>query len=207
MTEVTDAPLAAPPLDHVRLHGGPPGTLVGDRTLPGLGRITTTVLDPRADLDVLHRWVTAPGTEFWGLAELDREELGDLYAYVDSLPSHHAFLVRRDDEPVALLQTYDPAQDPVGECYPVRPGDTGAHLLVGGRGAPTPGFATRLMATILDLLFTQPGAERIVVEPDVRNVRAIARMRRTGFELGPEIDLPTKRAQLAFLTREVWENP
>ena len=202
MTEVTDLPR-----DHVRLHSGARGDVIGDRTLPGLGRITTTVLDPEADLDVLHRWVTGPGTEFWGLADLDRDELRDLYAYVDSLPSHHAFLVRRDDEPVALLQTYDPARDPVGECYPVQAGDTGVHVLVGGRGTPTPGFTTRLMAAMIDLVLDQPGAERIVVEPDVRNQRAITRMRRTGFELGPEIDLPTKRAQLAFLTRVAWENP
>ena len=196
------------PADHVRLHAGAPGTVVGERTLAGIGRLTTTVLDPGADLDVIHRWVTSPGTDFWGLSDLDRDELRDLYAYVDSLPSHHAFLVRRDDEPVALLQTYDPARDPVGECYPVQPGDTGVHLLVGGRGgAPVPGFATRLMAAIVDLVLDQPGARRIVVEPDVRNVRAVARMRRTGFELGPVVELPTKRAQLAFLTREAWENP
>lgn len=214
MTATTDTspetwapPQTVLPPDHVLLHAGPPGTVVGERDLPGLGRVTTAVLDPDADLDVVHRWVTAPGTEFWGLGELSRAELREVYEYVDTLATHHAFLVRRDDEPVALLQTYDPSRDPVGACYPVRAGDTGVHLLVGGRGAPTPGFVTRLMASIVDLVFAQPGARRIVVEPDVRNVRAVARMVRTGFEMGPEIVLPTKSAQLAFLPREVWEHP
>lgn len=54
---------------------------------------------------------------------------------------------------------------------------------------------------------------RIVVDPDVRNEKAIARFLRQGFVAGPqvvlpEIDIPDvfvseKHAQLAFLAREV----
>ena len=91
---------------------------------------------PTRDLDTIHAWVTAPGTGFWGLAELSREELRDTYAFVDSLPTHHAYLLRCDGEPVALLQVYDPADDPLGECYDVQPGDVGIHLLVGARVRP-----------------------------------------------------------------------
>jgi hypothetical protein len=53
----------------------------------------------------------------------------------------------------------------------------------------------------------------VVVDPDVRNEKAIDRFRRQGFESGPvvvlpEIDvpdvhLPEKHAQLAFLERAV----
>ena len=108
--------------------------------------------------------------------------------------------MRRDGEPVALLQAYDPAHDPVGECYDVQPGDLGVHLLVGARGRPIAGFSTRLLGAILAFLRDQPGARRIVAEPDVRNDRALARLTRTGFVAGPVIELPHKRAQLAFLT-------
>lgn len=194
------APTGAP---HVRLLSGPPGTLVHERTVDPLGLVTTTVLDPVADLDTIHAWVTQPGTEFWGLGHLSRDEVRDLYAYVDSLTTHHAFVVRRDGDPVALLQTYDPGHDPVGECYPVRPGDVGLHLLVGSRGrSPVAGFTGHLVGYLVDLLLGQPGARRLVVEPDVRNERALARMLRSGFELGPEIELPDKRARLAFLTAD-----
>ena len=176
--------------------------MIDEREVDGLGRITTRVLDPDADLDTLHAWVTAPGTQFWGLGELSRDELRDTYAFVDSLPTHHAFLVSRDDEPVALLQTYDPAHDPVGECYDVQPGDVGVHLLLGARGRPTAGFSTRLFGALVALVLGQPGARRIVAEPDIRNDRALARLTRSGFVAGPVIELPNKRAQLAFLTRE-----
>ncbi|MBB2923431.1 GNAT family N-acetyltransferase [Cellulomonas cellasea] len=190
-------------VEHVRLFSGARGATVDERVVEPLGLVRTTVLDPVADLDTIHAWVTQPGTEFWGLGHLTREELGALYAYVDSLETHHAFVVRLGDEPLALLQTYDPHHDPVGECYPVQPGDVGLHLLVGSRGGtPAPGFTAHLVGYLIALLLGQPGARRLVVEPDVRNERAVARMVRSGFELGPEIDLPDKRARLAFLTAD-----
>lgn len=50
-----------------------------------------------------------------------------------------------------------------------------------------------------------PEHRRIIIEPDARNQKAIERMVRAGFELGPEIDKPEKRARLAFFSREPQE--
>lgn len=172
---------------------------------PELGDIEFTVLDPEADLDTVHRWVTAPGAEFWGLAELSRDEVRDLYAYVESLASHHAFLIRRDGVPVVLLQTYEPESDPLGEVYPAEAGDVGIHFLLGDRGAPARGFTTRIGHVIASFLFSRPDVDRIVIEPDAGNDRALARVRFFGFTLGPHVALPNKTGQLAFLTRERWE--
>ncbi len=58
------------------------------------------------------------------------------------------------------------------------------------------------MGVLAAYLFADPKRGRIVVEPDARNEQAAARMRRTGFTLGPEIQLPDKTARLAFLRRE-----
>ncbi|AEE47182.1 GNAT family N-acetyltransferase [Cellulomonas fimi] len=194
----------APDAAGTRLRSGPPGTVVDARDVPGLGRLTTTVLDPDDDLDTVHAWVTQPHTGFWGLGGLTRAELRDTYAFVDALPSHHAFVLRRDGLPVALLQTYEPEHDPVGAHYAVEPGDVGVHFLLGARGRPTPRFSTLLMGAVLDALLEPPAARRVVIEPDVRNERAVARAVRQGFTLGPVVDLPDKRAQLAFLGREQW---
>ncbi|NQX28789.1 acetyltransferase [Microbacteriaceae bacterium VKM Ac-2854] len=184
-----------------RIVTGAPGDLVYQRVIPGFGDIRITVLDPDADLDLVHGWVTQDRARFWGLAQLSREELRDTYAFVDSLSTHHAFLLRRDDEPIALVQTYEPEHDPVGEHYAVEPGDVGVHFFLGGRGAPIAGLTTRVVAALAEFVFAEPDAHRVVVEPDIDNDAAVARMRRVGFELGPVIQLPTKRAQLAFLTR------
>ncbi|GAA1826308.1 GNAT family N-acetyltransferase [Agromyces salentinus] len=201
MTAASDAP-SRPASD--RLATGRPGELVHTALDPALGTIEVFVLDPDADLDVIHGWVTRPRARFWGLGELSRQELRELYAYVDSLDTHHAFLVVRDGTPVVLLQTYEPEHDPVGDCYDVQPGDVGLHLFIGDRGAPVAGFTTRIARVLGDFLFASPGAERLVIEPDVQNDGAVDRMRLMGFTPGPVIELPTKQGQLAFMSRERW---
>ena len=59
---------------------------------------------------------------------------------------------------------------------------------------------------ITGFLFSQPAVDRIVIEPDIANDRAVARARLFGFALGPQVELPGKSGQLAFLTREAWES-
>ena len=49
-----------------------------------------------------------------------------------------------------------------------------------------------------------PAKDRIMVEPDVRNGAALQRLEREGFTFDTEIDMPDKRAQLAFLTRATY---
>jgi RimJ/RimL family protein N-acetyltransferase len=185
-----------------RLRTGAPGELLLAHDAPGGGRLTLQVLDPDADLDVLHDWVTRPWAGFWGLAELSRTELRDLYAYVGSLSTHHAFLVRWDETPVALLQTYEPEHDPVGEAYPVRPGDVGAHFLLGARGPRGTDLWGAVGPLLVAFCFADARVDRVVVEPDAANARAHARMRALGFEVADRVRVGEKDAVLAFLTRE-----
>ncbi|MFI7608359.1 GNAT family N-acetyltransferase [Micromonospora sp. NPDC049366] len=172
-----------------------------DRDVPGFGRVTVRPVDPDRDADLLHGWVTQERARFWGMREAGRERVREIYAYLDSLDTHHAYLAHRDGRPVALLQTYEPEADPVGERYPVRPGDFGLHLLIGPPTTVEPGFTGTLFGALLDFVWAEPGRRRLVVDPDARNERAIARFVRTGFRPGPLVDLPEKRAQLLFLDR------
>ncbi|WP_127794986.1 GNAT family N-acetyltransferase [Agromyces sp. LHK192] len=188
------------------LISGAPGETVFRVHDNALGDLSLTVLDvdDDADLDLVHDWVREPRAAFWGLGELSREELRELYRFVDSLDTHHAFLLRREGTPIALLQTYDPEHDPVGEHYEVREGDVGLHFFVGSHGIRAAGVTTRIIRAFGEFVFSAPDARRVIVEPDVRNDAALARMTRVGFELGPEIELEHKRAQLAFFERERW---
>lgn len=188
-----------------RLVSGPAGALVHTIDSAALGRIEIFVLDPVAELDLLHEWVTRPSSRFWGLADLPRDELRDLYLLVDGLPSHHAFLIRRDGLPIVLLQTYEPENDPLGEAYDVHPGDAGVHFFLGDRGAAVPRFSWHVADLVAEFVFSRAEVDRIVIEPDVGNERAVARAVKSGFELGPLVQLPDKIGQLAFITRERWE--
>ncbi|MET9769161.1 GNAT family N-acetyltransferase [Streptomyces sp. NPDC006415] len=174
-----------------------------EQKVEGFGTVRLVPVDPAADAELLHGWVTEERARFWGMADHTREQVREIYEFVDSLPTHHAYLALRDGVPAALFQTYEPDADPVGECYDVQPGDFGIHLLIAaaeGEGA-VKGYTDALLTAFIAYVFSDPAHLRVVVEPDARNEKALARMVRVGFELGPEIEKPEKTARLAFLTR------
>ncbi|MDN0199470.1 GNAT family N-acetyltransferase [Streptomyces sp. S.PNR 29] len=188
---------------------------VHEQVVAGFGTVRVLPLDAEADAGVIHRWVSEERAAFWGMNGLTRDQVAEIYAHMDTLDTHHAYLIVKDGEPAALLQTYEPEADRVGECYAVEPGDIGVHLLLapaGPDGART-GWTSRLLGTVSSYVLLGLDRQRVVVDPDVRNEKAIARFLRQGFTAGPavvlpEIDLPDvylpeKNAQLAFLTREV----
>ncbi len=158
-------------------------------------------LDPAADLDVVHAWVTEPRAEFWGMTDHSRDEVREIYAYLDASPIHHAYLVREQGRPVAIFQTYDPFHDPVGEAYGPRPGDLGVHLFVAPTDDPRPGFTGRLLDFLLARAFADPAVLRLVGEPDHRNAGSVARARRTGATGAGRVELGHKQAELFFLER------
>ncbi|MFF5791777.1 GNAT family N-acetyltransferase [Paeniglutamicibacter sp. NPDC012692] len=170
--------------------------------LESRGTVRIVPLSPEEDLDLVHGWVTQDRARFWGMTEYSRGDVLEVYRFLESLQTHHAFLVLLDGEPVALFQTYEPLHDPVGEAYPARAEDIGMHLLLAPPTRPVPHFTPRLVAALINFMFSDPAIDRIVVEPDARNEKALHRLGATCFELGPRIQLAEKEAQLAFLTRE-----
>ncbi|MEU6404058.1 GNAT family N-acetyltransferase [Streptomyces sp. NPDC046985] len=192
----------------------PPRAAVHEQVVDGFGALRILPLDPHADADTVHAWVSEERAAFWGMTGLTKEQVTEVYAHMDALDTHHAFLVVKDGAPAALLQTYEPAADRVSECYPVRPGDIGVHLLLAPAGPDggRPGWTEALLRAVLTYVLLVLDRGRIVVDPDVGNEKAIARFLQQGFARGPavvlpEIDLPDvylpeKHAQLAFLTRE-----
>ncbi|MFJ6542022.1 GNAT family N-acetyltransferase [Streptomyces sp. NPDC091385] len=185
-----------------------------EQPLPGFGTVRIRPLEPDADAEVIHAWVSEERAAFWGMNGLTRAQVAEIYAHMAGLDTHHAHLVTKDGVPVALLQTYEPAADRVSEVYEVRPGDIGVHLLLAPAGPDghRPGWTSVLLTAIATYVLVVLDRERVVVDPDVRNTKAIARFARQGFTTGPEVVLPEidlpdvylpeKRAQLAFLTRE-----
>ncbi len=188
---------------------------VHEQVADGFGTVRVLRLDPVADAGVVHGWVSEPRTAFWGMNGLSEEQVAEIYGHLDTLDTHHAYLLVQDGTPVGLLQTYEPEADRVSECYTVEPGDIGVHLLLAPAGPDggRPGWSAALMAVLARYVLVGLGRRRVVVDPDVGNEKAVARFLRQGFVAGPvvvlpEIDLPDvylpeKRAQLAFLSREV----
>lgn len=174
--------------------------------LPGLGQLRLIPLAPESDADLLHGWVREDRARFWGMQSMGRDDVRDIYLFVDSLDTHHAYLISVDDEPAGLFQTYEPLQDPVADAYPARPGDTGLHLLLAPAARPVPNFTATVLAGLIRFLLSDPAKDRVVAEPDARNSKAIGRLVSFGFEAGAQVQLAEKKAQLVFLTRERFES-
>ncbi|WOH18256.1 GNAT family N-acetyltransferase [Paenarthrobacter sp. GOM3] len=176
-------------------------TTVYSEELEGWGSLRIVPLIPHEDIGLVFEWVTQPRAKFWGMTGHTREEVLGIYEFLDSLDTHHAFLVILDGEALALFQTYEPLHDPVGEAYPAREEDIGMHLLLAPATRPIPHFTPRLATALIKYMFSLPGKDRIVVEPDSRNAKALRRLEATCFERGPIVQLAEKEAQLGFLTR------
>ena len=79
------------------------------------------------------------------------------------------------------------------------------HFLVAPTDEPVHGFSHAVIERVMELLFTDPGTRRVVVEPDVGN-EAVHRLNEAvGFEPARRVRLPHKEALLSFCTRERFE--
>ena len=158
-------------------------------------------VDAARDAAVLHNWMSRDYARFWGMLDATQDAVQAEYARIDSDPHHHAWLGLEDGVPVFLAESYAPAHSPLAGLYAVQPGDTGLHLLVAPPEHPRSGFTAAVFRSVLDFLFAHHSTQRIVVEPDVRNVKIAALNARLGFEPAGVISLPDKEALLSFCTR------
>lgn len=178
---------------------------VHTRTDPGLGDFSLRSVDPFADAELLHRWVTHPKSAFYllqdaQLADVEREFMG-----IAASEHHDAFLGLHEGEPSFLMERYDPAHVELKGLYEAQPGDVGMHFLCAPADRPLHGFSLAVITTVMDMLFADPDTHRVVVEPDVRNTAVHALNEAVGFRIERTLAKPEKDAYLSFCTREQFE--
>lgn len=163
-------------------------------------------VDPAADSALLHRWVSQERARFWGMLDRSRADVEEIYTYIDEQEHLAAYLVCWEGEPWALFQTYDPAVDEIGQFYDRQPGDIGVHLLMAPGKRPD-GFTDALFGHLATWVFSDPSVQRVVLEPDVRNQKSVSILGRLEMQVGPQVEMPEKKAQFAFLHRADWTTP
>ena len=174
------------------------------RTDP-LGEFSLRPLVPEQDAWQVQRWTSAPYARYWGMPESSVSDVAAFYAELKAKSGCAAYIGLFNDAPAFLVERYDPATDPVGGCYSVRPGDVGMHLLIAPADQPLHGFSLAVMRTVMAYLFSLPGTRRVVVEPDWRNHKIHALNRRVGFIHRQVVQMGEKTAYLAFCTRDQFE--
>ncbi|HET6355984.1 GNAT family N-acetyltransferase [Streptomyces sp.] len=166
---------------------------------------TVRPLDPFADAELVHGWVTHPKAAFWLMQDAKLQDVEREYMAISAHEHHHAFIGLKDGEPVFLMERYDPAHVELVGLYDARPGDVGMHFLVAPTDTPVRGFTRAVITAVMETLFADEATKRVVVEPDVRNKAVHALNEAVGFVPEREIKKPEKDALLSFCTRAQFE--
>jgi hypothetical protein len=169
-----------------------------------LGEFTLRPVDPVADAELLHRWVTHSKSVYWLMQRATLPDVVREFQAIAARPGYDALLGLYQGHLEFLVMRYDPRHE-LGDVYPVQPGDVGMHFLVAPTDTPVPGFTRAVIVTVMELLFADPYTRRVVVEPDVRNTAVHALNAHVGFHVVDTVHLPEKDAYLSTCTREQYE--
>jgi acetyl CoA:N6-hydroxylysine acetyl transferase len=163
-------------------------------------------LDPRADAELVYRWMHAPHVApYWQLAVPRRQLAGYLAAAVGD-PDRDVLLGLVDGEPVSYWETYWAQRDRLAAFCLTLPWDQGVHLLIGPPALVGRGLGRHLLAAVARWqLDREPRTGRLLAEPDLGNARSIRLFERCGFRQEAELALPEKRA--ALMVRHRAEQP
>ncbi|MFD7027149.1 GNAT family N-acetyltransferase [Streptomyces sp. NPDC059917] len=171
------------------------------RTDPALGTFALRPLDPFADAELLHGWVTHPKAAFWMMQDASLPDVEREYMKIAAAEHHDAFIGLHDGRPAFLMERYDPSELELVGLYDAQPGDVGMHFLVAPSDRPVHGFTRAVITTVMAALFEDPATVRVVVEPDVANTAVHALNEAVGFVPDRPITKPEKEALLSFCTR------
>nr|WP_246620564.1 GNAT family N-acetyltransferase [Streptomyces corallincola] len=178
--------------------------------LPEWGPVTTPAgsfrlepVSPERDLALIHGWMNDPAVaEFWDLAGPPELTERHLRTQLDGDGRSVPCLGLLDGTPMSYWEIYRADLDPLARHCPVRPHDTGIHLLIGAPEQRGRGLGSTLLAAVAVLVLARrPACARVLAEPDVRNAPSLAAFRKAGFRRTAEVDLPGKRAALMIRER------
>ncbi|MFD7082451.1 GNAT family N-acetyltransferase [Streptomyces sp. NPDC002181] len=175
------------------------------RTDAALGGFAIRPLDPFADAELLHGWVTHPKASFWMMQDASLPEVEREYMRIAAHEHHDAFIGLHEGRPAFLMEKYDPSRLELVGLYEAQPGDVGMHFLVAPSERPLHGFTRAVITTVMAALFADPQTRRVVVEPDVENTAVHALNEAVGFVPDGPVQKPEKTALLSFCTRAQFE--
>jgi aminoglycoside 6'-N-acetyltransferase len=133
---------------------------------------------------LLQGWLSQPHwREWWGAPE---EELRLIYAIEEG--EHLPFIACINGEPVAYVQCWWPAQHPdVPWVRDMAMTERGIDISIGDASNLDKGNGSLIVKAFAAKLFAE-GATRLVIDPDKKNMRAIAAYRKAGFTPYAEYD-------------------
>ncbi|MFI0576554.1 GNAT family N-acetyltransferase [Streptomyces tendae] len=166
-------------------------------------------VDVERDAALVARWMNDPAVAaYWELTGPQSVTADHLRAQLAGDGRSVPCVGLLDGVPMSYWEIYRADLDPLARYCPVRPHDTGIHLLIGDDTDRGRGLGTELIRAVADLVLAErPACTRVLAEPDVRNRSSVAAFLGAGFRLAAEVDLPAKRAALMVRERAARESP
>lgn len=179
----------------------------GPRDTP-VGVFHLAPVDVARDAALVARWMNDPAVAaYWELAGPQSVTADHLRAQLAGDGRSVPCLGMLDGAPMSYWEIYRADLDPLARYCPVRPHDTGVHLLIGEAADRGRGLGTELIRAVADLVLAErPACTRVLAEPDVRNRSSVAAFLGAGFRPAAEVDLPAKRAALMIRERAARES-
>lgn len=141
----------------------------------------------RADFPLLGEWLAAAHVEPWWLEPHDPASIEDRYgSSVDGTDATEVFVVRRDDEPIGLVQRYLVDDNPswkeaLAVAGAPEPG-VGMDFLIGDEALLGHGIGPTIIGRFLeDTWLRYPAAVAVIVNVDQRNRRSWRALEKCGF--------------------------
>lgn len=168
---------------------------------PGIGALALEPLQVEVHARTVHPWLASDHARFWAMQWMSLADVQTFYTDMAASHDATAYVGSHEGQAAFLVETYNPAADPIGRHYHVRAGDQGMHILIAAAERPIAGFSQAVFSFVMDFLFSDAAVERVIVEPDVENDKIHTLNRRAGFVYQKRVTLAEKTAALAFCTR------
>ncbi|MEM6814803.1 MAG: GNAT family N-acetyltransferase [Bacteroidota bacterium] len=155
----------------------------------------------KEDIPLVHKWFNEEHTKSFWKMDGPIKELEKFYIELEESEASTAYIGEIDGEPTFTFEPYWPMRDDIGRYYDALPSDHGAHLLI----APTDKnkkYTFHSVRAFMMQYFQIEGTGKMIGEADVNMRPMHILVTRIGFKLQKVVELPHKKANLTFCTRE-----
>ncbi|KDE07161.1 hypothetical protein, variant 2 [Microbotryum lychnidis-dioicae p1A1 Lamole] len=192
-----------------------PASTIYSRHIPHLQQFFSLHVAGPSDLDTLHAWLNDERVDvFWqekGNFEQHQKFLTDRTSDAHLLPVIGSYLpettpegqVNTSKEPATYSEIYWVKEDRLGPLMEgVQDYDRGLHMLVGSNAHRGPHRIRAWMPSLVHYCFLdEPRTQRVVCEPNEKNVKILKYLQSVGFERHGSVAFPHKTAALMVVDR------
>lgn len=156
-------------------------------------------LDINKHLPTIYQWVNMPYSfEFWQMHG-EYKALENVYETILEHRSAHSFVGYYGDRMVCQIDVYMVGADELSFHIPEETSHCGFHLLMAPNEKPIKGLTSGIIKSFLNYYFSFGEAKKMFGEPDMKNEKSIALIKKAGFQFLKRVTLSYKTAELYCL--------